>query len=100
MLKAKWSFLIGQTHVTEGEEKAKTEQNLVHIPEVKFLWNTPLPEVFDTRNCYPVQSSAVFSELDERLNKLILTTDLKQPPNRVAYVYDDLMLKHRNAAEP
>lgn len=98
MLKSKWSFLIGQTHVDEGEEKLKVKQ--IHVPVARYMWTNPKPVVYETRNCYPEQSSEVAETLDMKLNQLILTTDLQQPPHRVSIVYDDLMLKHRNAAEP
>ncbi|CAL8109628.1 unnamed protein product [Orchesella dallaii] len=100
MLRSKWSMLIGQTHVDEGEETMAQTQKQLHIPRAKYLWTEPKPEVYDTRNCYPEQSSNVQKLLDERISQLILTTDLQQPSHRVAIVYDDLMLKHRNSAEP
>lgn len=100
MLKSKWSYLIGQTHSDEGEEKIKSEEGVLHIPKTEFLWKEPKQEVYETRNCYPEQSLEQIKELNEKLDKLILTTSLVQPLDRVGIVYDDLMLKHRNGAEP
>lgn len=100
MLKSKWSYLVGQTHVDEGEERYKIERNIVHVPKAEYLWTHPKEQTYETRNCYPQQNSELTKALDERLSQLILTTNLIQPPHRVAIVYDDLMLKHRNAAEP
>uniref|UniRef100_A0A182P7U1 Protein deacetylase HDAC6 n=1 Tax=Anopheles epiroticus TaxID=199890 RepID=A0A182P7U1_9DIPT len=57
------------------------------------------PGRYETRNCYPVQSSEERARIAERLSRLHLLTDLSFPPERVCYVYDELMLEHRNSQE-
>lgn len=100
MLKSKWSHLISQIQADEGDEERLKAENKLHLPEAKYLWKFSKPETYETRNCYPEQSPEVVRTLNERLDRLILTTSLQQTPHRVAIVYDDLMLKHRNSAEP
>ena len=57
------------------------------------------PGRYETRNCYPVQSADERARIQDRLARLHLATDLSFPPDRVCYVYDELMLEHRNSAE-
>uniref|UniRef100_A0A182QX80 UBP-type domain-containing protein n=1 Tax=Anopheles farauti TaxID=69004 RepID=A0A182QX80_9DIPT len=57
------------------------------------------PGCYETRNCYPVQSDAERARIHERLQRLQLLTDLSFPATRVCYVYDELMLEHRNSHE-
>lgn len=78
------------------------------------------PEKYDTRNCYPKQSTEVFEALDKKLNELIqcktlllvyikllfilnldfsLVTNLRKAPHRVCIVYDDRMQKHCDVSD-
>uniref|UniRef100_A0A182K760 Protein deacetylase HDAC6 n=1 Tax=Anopheles christyi TaxID=43041 RepID=A0A182K760_9DIPT len=57
------------------------------------------PGCYETRNCYPVQSDEERTRIGERLKRLHLLTDLTFPSERVCYVYDELMLEHRNSQE-
>ncbi|XP_035910446.1 histone deacetylase 6 isoform X1 [Anopheles stephensi] len=57
------------------------------------------PGYYETRNCYPVQSDEERTKIQERLTWLRFNTDLTVPPSRVCFVYDELMLEHRNSQE-
>ncbi|XP_058127858.1 histone deacetylase 6 [Anopheles ziemanni] len=59
----------------------------------------PGPVRYATRNCYPVQSADERARILERLQRLQLLTDLTVPATRVCYVYDEVMLEHRNEHE-
>ncbi|XP_055626253.1 histone deacetylase 6 isoform X1 [Toxorhynchites rutilus septentrionalis] len=59
----------------------------------------PEPVRYPTRNCYPVQSTAEKSAIEERLAMLKIATRLGFPSTRVCYVYDDVMLEHCNLHE-
>lgn len=95
-----WKRLqMHRTHESKELESNPPPHDL-HIVEQKFIGsNEPRPERFETRNCYPVQSSQQLSKIAERLLNLKLTTNLTSPPNRVCYVYDSQMAEHRNLFE-
>lgn len=59
----------------------------------------PEPVRYETRNCYPVQASEEKNRIEERLAMLQIATRLTFPATRVCYVYDDLLLEHRNLHE-
>ncbi|XP_076238215.1 histone deacetylase 6 isoform X2 [Calliopsis andreniformis] len=65
-----------------------------HLPLVIFKGDEIRPEVYQTRNCYPVQSKEVLELLEKQLNAIIQFTNLSTAPNKVCVVYDDRMLKH------
>ncbi|XP_014219732.1 histone deacetylase 6 [Copidosoma floridanum] len=70
-----------------------------HLPTVSFNGPETFPTVYETRNCYPVQSNAVIREINRKLDELIKITNLKKAPNRVCVVYDERMLKHYNVVD-
>ncbi|XP_026287181.1 histone deacetylase 6 isoform X1 [Frankliniella occidentalis] len=71
-----------------------------HIPRAIFLGPTgPPPSSFETRNCYPVQSSVFLMSVASKLNSLISSTKLINPVNKLSIVYDARMLKHFNRGE-
>lgn len=53
--------------------------NNAHLPQVIFRGSDVKPTVYETRNCYPVQSSETFRLLDERLDELIKSKFSKLP---------------------
>lgn len=75
------------------------QPNLHKVPHDSFIGGDPLPERFATRDCYPVQSETFKQEVAEKLSKLKFFTNLTFPVNRVCYVYDEAMLKHKNIFE-
>lgn len=98
--KKHWKCL--QVHATyeQTELDVSIPPKNLHVVKQKFLGsNEPRPERFETRNCYPVQSSELLKKISERLLNLKLTTNLSSPPNRVCYVYDSQMAEHRNLFE-
>ncbi|XP_071441750.1 histone deacetylase 6 [Hetaerina americana] len=56
--------------------------------------------VFETRNCYPVQSEELLKELNAKMDTLITVTKLTFPEKRVCLVSDERMLKHKNLRDP
>lgn len=93
-----WKCL--QVHKTfDVEEMQKNQSNDLHIVEQEFIGGEPRPERFETRNCYPVQSSETLERISERLRNLKITTNLSSAPHRVCYVYDPQMAEHRNVFE-
>jgi histone deacetylase 6 len=75
------------------------QPNLHNVPHDSFIGGAPLPEKFETRDCYPVQSETFKREVAEKLQKLKIFTNLTCPANRVSYVYDEAMMAHKNAFE-
>ncbi|XP_065072844.1 histone deacetylase 6 isoform X1 [Ochlerotatus camptorhynchus] len=57
------------------------------------------PIRYETRNCYPVQSTEEKARIEEHLSMLQIATRLTFPASRVCYVYDELLLEHRNIHE-
>lgn len=45
----------------------------LHKIEIIYQGDETLPEVFPTRNCYPIMSSTETKEIEERLNHLRLS---------------------------
>lgn len=77
----------------------KNQSNLHKVVQ-KFIGSSePTPERFETRNCYPVQSTDRLNQIAERLSQLKITTNLKSAAKRLCYVYDDQMKEHRNLFE-
>lgn len=93
-------FKCLQVHKTYDLQELKSNIKDLHIVEQKFIGSgEPLPERFETRNCYPVQSSHRQRKISERLRQLKFSTNLSFAQNRVCYVYDDQMAEHRNLYE-
>ncbi|XP_053996185.1 histone deacetylase 6 isoform X2 [Hylaeus anthracinus] len=73
------------------------EQNInQHLPVVTFKGSDIRPTVYETRDCYPVQSKDVIEQIEKQLNAIIQITNLSMAPNKVCVVYDDRMLNHRD----
>lgn len=89
-----------QQSATKENEKEVERQGYLHIPEVLYEWNEPKPTRYATRNCYAVQDAELVKTIDEKLDKLSLSTNLQRSKHKVGLVYDDSMLKHRNMTEP
>jgi hypothetical protein len=101
MLQPHWKHL--DAHRTCSDENAQDNaksNGLLFVPEVKYEWKELKPERYATRDCYPVQSETLARAIDERLDRLILSTNLSKAKHKVGIVYDEIMLKHRNMAEP
>ena len=75
------------------------QPNLHKDPHDTFIGGEPLPEKFATRDCYPIQSEIFKREIAEKLEKLKMFTDLTFAENRVCFVYDEAMMKHKNTYE-
>ncbi|XP_072939655.1 histone deacetylase 6 [Epargyreus clarus] len=71
-----------------------------HIVVVKWEGDETVPERYETRDCYPIQSETVIKTIMERLNHLQIVTDLSIAQHPVCYIYDEAMLKHKNICEP
>lgn len=74
-------------------------QSNFHKIVKSFIGGPERPEKFETRNCYPVQSTAFKRAVHERLLALKFFTKLKFPANKVCYVYDEALLEHQNLYE-
>lgn len=94
-----WKCL--QVHKTYNVDESKMEnQSNLHKVVQKFIGSgEPVPERFETRNCYPLQSTDQRNKIAERLCQLKIITNLKSAPKRLCYVYDDQMTEHRNLYE-
>lgn len=99
-LRPYWRAL--QTHRTYGAVEQFTsgsQQPQLHRVEQRYEWTEPLPERFPTRAWYPMQTGDVKAALAERLTQLAERTDLRVAPGGVGYVFDAVMLEHRNLYE-
>lgn len=95
-----WKNLcIQSVYNIEELNNVNPQPNLYQVPHETFIGGDPVPERFLTRNCYPVQNEAFKLRVSERLSKLQLSTNLSFPANRVCYVYDEIMLQHKNNFE-
>lgn len=94
-----WKCL--QVHKTyDRREISDKNQFDLHKVVQKFIGsNEPIPDRFETRNCYPIQSTDQLNKIAERLCQLKITTNLKSAPNRLCFVYDTQMTEHRNLFE-
>ncbi|XP_034252879.1 histone deacetylase 6 isoform X1 [Thrips palmi] len=95
-------FKMQDTWSLAEQENKEPETSLQarHIPRAIFFGpNGPPPTSFETRNCYPVQSSVFLMSVASKLNSLISSTKLYQPPHKMCVVYDSRMLKHFNRNE-
>ncbi|XP_012219597.1 histone deacetylase 6 isoform X2 [Linepithema humile] len=82
------------THSVNSVTHNKEEIANRHVIIVTYKGSEVKPDKYDTRNCYPVQSTEVFDAMDKKLNDLILFTNLRKAPHKVCIVYDDKMQKH------
>lgn len=115
-----WNCLQTNGTYTLEEYNNFTPQSDLHKVVQAYNWTEPKLERFLTRDCYPVQSNEFLAKVAERLGKLrigecflnkysggsssiilcpVSVTNLTVPPNRVCYVYDELMLLHKNLYE-
>ncbi|GAB0095288.1 histone deacetylase 6 [Sergentomyia squamirostris] len=94
-----WKCL--QVHRTYGLEEVNNINPPRELHQVVTVFKGSLvrPERFDTRNCYPIQSEERLRKINDRLQQLEITTDLRIPQNRVCVVYDEAMTEHRNLFE-
>ncbi|CAL7939697.1 unnamed protein product [Xylocopa violacea] len=88
-----------ETYSINSTTNNKEESANQHLPVVIFKGTDGHPEVYETRNCYPIQSKEVVEMIEEQLNALIRFTNLFKAPNKVCVVYDDRMLKHCNISD-
>lgn len=89
-LQAHGSYTLAELNDTN----AATDLHRVQPSE--YAWTEPLPERFPTRAWYPMQTTAVKKDLAQRLDELERRTDLSFAAGGIAFVYDELMLEHRN----
>lgn len=95
-----WKCLQGHKTYTVEESKMESNQSNLHKVVQKFIGSgEPVPDRFETRNCYPLQSADQRRKIAERLCQLKIITNLKSAPKRLCYVYDDKMTEHRNLYE-
>lgn len=96
-----WKCL--QIHGTyTKDEVAKNTRAKVKLHKVvqKFIGSSqPTPEKYETRDCYPVQSTNETTRIKKRLDYLKSITNLLVPKDRLCYVYDTQMNEHRNLYE-
>nr|XP_046470327.1 histone deacetylase 6 isoform X2 [Neodiprion pinetum] len=98
--KSYWScYQYQDTHSLNVPANSIEEKNNRHLPNIIFKNREPKPEIYDTRNCYPVPSAELAAEFDTKLNLLIEFTNLNKAPNKVCIVYDDRMLCHTNIVD-
>jgi len=101
MLRPIWKHLKAHRACSdEQSEELVATKGLLFSPNVHYDWKEPKPDKYATRNCYPIQSDETIKTIRETLDRLILSTNLSQAENKVGIVYDEIMLKHRNMAEP
>lgn len=83
-----WKCL--QVHKTYELKDLETDElNELHVVEQVYKGSKdPIPERFETRDYYPVQSSEQLQIISQRLRELKLKTNLSPAPKRICYVYD------------
>ncbi|KAG8322780.1 polyubiquitinated misfolded protein transport [Homalodisca vitripennis] len=68
-----------------------------HWPEVHFRYSGPAHlEVYPTRDTCPVQSQDTVDHINRTLDHLIAETKLFKTKHDVCFVYDALMMEHKN----
>lgn len=95
-------FKMQETWSLAEQENKEPQMSVLerHSPRAIFCGPTdPPPTSFETRNCYPVQSSIFLMTVASKLNSLISSTKLRNPPHKLSLVYDSRMLKHFNRGE-
>ncbi|XP_059616905.1 histone deacetylase 6 isoform X2 [Phlebotomus argentipes] len=91
-------FQVHRTYGLEEVNNINPPRELHQVVSV-FKGSTERPERFETRNCYPVQSEESLRKIDERLQRLEMSTRLTVAPKRVCLAYDNAMTQHRNDFE-
>lgn len=96
-----WRNLNVNAEYSESELNNTNPQNDMHKVVVQFEEQQPqpTPQKFATRDCYPIPNEAFIRSTSDRLDRLRLCTNLTYAPNRVCYVYDELMKGHFNLFE-
>ncbi|XP_014256161.1 histone deacetylase 6 isoform X1 [Cimex lectularius] len=77
-------------HEPPGEEEER------HLPVVRYEYDEPKPEKYQTRNCYPIQTQEFIKSVNLKLDDIILKCPLLRPEHRVCLVYDTKMMEHKN----
>uniref|UniRef100_A0A1B6LQS3 UBP-type domain-containing protein n=1 Tax=Graphocephala atropunctata TaxID=36148 RepID=A0A1B6LQS3_9HEMI len=73
------------------------ESDSQHWPEVLYKYGGPARlEVYPTRDCCPVQSQDTRDEINRTLDHLVAETKLFKTKHDVCFVYDVLMMEHKN----
>uniref|UniRef100_A0A1B6EJ36 Protein deacetylase HDAC6 n=1 Tax=Cuerna arida TaxID=1464854 RepID=A0A1B6EJ36_9HEMI len=73
------------------------ESESQHWPEVHFRYNGPARmEVYPTRDTCPIQSQATVDHINHTLEHLMAETKLFKTKHDVCFVYDALMMEHKN----
>ncbi|OXU23235.1 hypothetical protein TSAR_003178 [Trichomalopsis sarcophagae] len=94
-----WKCYQHQDSYSVNSTSSSDKKQDQHLPIVLFKGPDELPTIFETRNCYPVQSQDELQEINKKLDHLQQITNLKKAPNRVCIVYDERMLKHYNVVD-
>ncbi|CAO1355069.1 unnamed protein product [Diamesa tonsa] len=94
-----WYNLCLQELYNVEELNNTNPQSNLHQVVHSFIGGAPVPKIFQTRDCYPIQSDTFKTRVEDRLRQLRFFTNLTFPVNRVCYVYDERMLKHKNLYE-
>ncbi|RZF39849.1 hypothetical protein LSTR_LSTR000497 [Laodelphax striatellus] len=81
------------------QENRIIDERTQHLPFIVYDYKEEKPTVYQTRNCYPVRSDETVAHYDNWLNNLIAGTKLMSPAHRLSFVYDPLMMEHRNMFE-
>ncbi|XP_058833510.1 histone deacetylase 6 isoform X2 [Topomyia yanbarensis] len=96
-----WKNLqLNDTYGLEEVNNINPQPNFHRVTQL-YIQPPPQPEPirYATRNCYPLQSNEETSRIEARLAMLQIATNLTFPVTRVCYVYDELLLEHRNLHE-
>ncbi|XP_062539549.1 histone deacetylase 6 isoform X1 [Armigeres subalbatus] len=96
-----WKNLqLNDTYGLEELNNVNPQPNFHQVHQL-FVEPDPQPEPvrYETRNCYPLQSTSEKACIEERLAMLQISTRLTFPSTRVCFVYDELLLEHRNLHE-
>ncbi|XP_031365832.1 histone deacetylase 6 isoform X2 [Apis dorsata] len=87
------------TYSINSTPNNKEENTNQYLPIVIFKETDVRPKVYETQNCYPIQTQEIIEIIEKQLNILIQFTNLSKAPNKVCIVYDDRMLKHYDISD-
>lgn len=87
------------TYSLHSDPPSNHEDNERHLPLVTFTGNEIKPTIYETRNCYPIQSETTLNDIHNRLLILKQSTNLSKAPYQVCLVYDERMLDHCNTSD-
>ncbi|XP_054266822.1 histone deacetylase 6-like isoform X1 [Macrosteles quadrilineatus] len=76
------------------------ESETQHWPQVVWKYTGVRTDVYPTRNTCPVQSQAFKDEINNKLDRLLAETKLLKTKHNVCFVYDPLMMEHKNFRDP